>query len=115
MRTGKCAWLYCAIDAPEDNHNALKGQRQQLMDYAEQMNFEVVGSSSDVGGEPFLERLGFCEFINQVKSGSVDILLIATLHSIGCTSMQLTQFEVTAKSLGFKVYSPMIGAMKSCQ
>lgn len=115
MKKRKRAWLYCAIDAPEDNHNALKGQRQQLMDYAEQMNFEVVGSSSDAGHQPFLERSGFCEFIKQAKKGSVDILLLANLHCIGGTAMQLAQFEATTASLGIEVYSPMTGAMKSCQ
>ena len=45
----KKAWLYYHIDAPEDSHGTLKGQRQQLMDYAEQMGFEVAGSSCDIG------------------------------------------------------------------
>ena len=47
MGQAKRAWIYCRIDAPEDLHGALKRQRQQLMDYAEQMGCEVVGSSQD--------------------------------------------------------------------
>ena len=38
------AWIYCRIDAPEDVHGMLKVQRKQLMDYAEQMGFQVKGS-----------------------------------------------------------------------
>ena len=49
MGQAKRAWIYCRIDAPEDLHGALKRQRQQLMDYAEQMGCEVVGSSQDTG------------------------------------------------------------------
>ena len=42
------SWIYCRIDAPEDTHGALKGQKKELMDYAEQMGFEVVGESEDI-------------------------------------------------------------------
>lgn len=115
MEGQKRAWVYCAIDAPEDNNNALKGQRQLLMDYAEQMGFEVAGSCSDTGKRPFWERTGFCEFIESVKNGGVDILLLASLHCIGHTAMQLTQFQAMAKSLGVEVYSPMTGAIQFCQ
>ena len=48
MQTQQNAWIYCKIDAPEDAHGMLKSQRKQLMDYAEQMGFCVVGSSSDL-------------------------------------------------------------------
>ena len=49
MGKGKRAWIYCSIDAPEDTHGALKEQFKSLMDYSEQMRFEAVGSSSDMG------------------------------------------------------------------
>ena len=52
MGQGKRAWIYCAIDAPEDRNGALKSQFKQLIDYGEQMGFELVGSSSDVGTTP---------------------------------------------------------------
>ena len=42
MGQGKRAWIYCAIDAPEDRNGALKSQFKQLIDYGEQMGFEVV-------------------------------------------------------------------------
>lgn len=48
MEQKKRAWVYCRIDAPEDAHGALKGQRQQLMDYADQMGFMVAGSSEEL-------------------------------------------------------------------
>lgn len=84
MEGQKRAWIYCAIDAPEDSRNTLKDQRQQLMDYAEQMGFEIAGSASDTGRQPFWERSGFCEFIESAKNGRTDILLLASLHCIGC-------------------------------
>ena len=56
MGQGKRAWIYCAIDAPEDRNGALKSQFKQLIDYGEQMGFELVGSSSDVGTTPLWNR-----------------------------------------------------------
>lgn len=63
MGQGKRAWIYCAIDAPEDRNGALKSQFKQLIDYGEQMGFELVGSSSDVGTTPLWNRNGFRHFI----------------------------------------------------
>ena len=34
MDEKKRAWLYCRIDAPEDEHGHLKEQKKELMDYA---------------------------------------------------------------------------------
>ena len=67
MGQGKRAWIYCAIDAPEDRNGALKSQFKQLIDYGEQMGFELVGSSSDVGTTPLWNRNGFRHFIEAVQ------------------------------------------------
>ena len=67
MEKIKQAWTYCAIDAPEDTHGTLKEQFRRLCDYAEQMEFEAVGSSSDCGGRPLMNRPGFRHFIEAAK------------------------------------------------
>ncbi len=74
MRTEgrKQAWIYCAIDAPEDIHEQLKKQYMQLYSYAEQMGFEPAGSSSDLGGKPLWQRSGFGHFIQAVREGRAD-------------------------------------------
>ena len=74
MGQGKRAWIYCAIDAPEDRNGALKSQFKQLIDYGEQMGFELVGSSSDVGTTPLWNRNGFRHFIEAVQREQVDVL-----------------------------------------
>ena len=71
MGQGKRAWIYCAIDAPEDRNGALKSQFKQLIDYGEQMGFELVGSSSDVGITPLWNRNGFRHFIEAVQTAPV--------------------------------------------
>lgn len=115
MEKRKCAWAYCSIDAPEDTHGTLKGQRQQLMDYAEQMGFEVVGSSSDMGNLPLFERGGFQHFIDEVRTGKADILLVVNENCLTRSSMQLAQLQALTESNEIKVYSPLSGAILHCQ
>lgn len=71
MNQKKRAWVYCRIDAPEDTHGTLKDQRQQLMDYAEQMGFIVVGSSEDMANSLSLDRLGLNRLTEAAGSGNM--------------------------------------------
>ena len=105
----KRVWIYCAIDAPEDEHNLLKRQWQTLVDYAEQMGFVLIGSSSDMGFQPFWSRTGFNEFIEQAKNGKIDILLLADLRSLGQHTMQPVQMQTMLRSLGVALYTPLTG------
>lgn len=111
MEKRKLAWLYCYIDAPEDEHGALKAQRQQLMDYAKQLSVEVVGSSSDMGEKPLFERSGFQHFIEAVKGSGVDVLIIANQQCLSRSTMQLAQFQALAKGYGIETCSPAEGQM----
>ena len=109
MERVKQAWLYCAIDAPEDTNGVLKGQFRQLCDYAEQMLFETAGSSSDCGGRPLLERPGFCHFIEAAKERKANILLIVNRYSLARSSMQLAQLQAMAESLNVEIWSAQEG------
>lgn len=115
MENKKRAWAYCAIDAPEDTHGTLKGQRQQLMDYAEQMGFEMVGSSTDTGNLPLWERTGFHHFIEAVQTDRADILLVVNENSLTRSSMQIAQLQALTESYGIQIYSPRSGAILHCQ
>ena len=109
MKNVKQAWIYCAIDVPEDTHGVLKGQFRQLCDYAEQMMFETAGSSSDCGGKPLLERSGFRHFIEATKEGTANILLVVNRNVLSRSSMQLAQMQVMAESLNVEIWSPQEG------
>ena len=84
MEKIKQAWTYCAIDAPEDTHGTLKEQFRRLCDYAEQMEFEAVGSSSDCGGRPLMNRPGFRHFIERRREKS-NVLLVVNRNSLFCS------------------------------
>ena len=109
MENRKKAWAYYHIDAPEDTHGAFKGQRQQLMNYAEQMAFEIIGSSSDMGDAPLWKRNGFRHFIEAAKAGSAVVLLVVNQQCLSHSTMQLAQFQVLRKRYGIEVYSPAVG------
>ena len=97
METKKKAWLYCRIDAPEDARGILKTQKRELLFYAEQMGFEVVGSSYDLGSGPMLERPGLAECMDSAAAGKMDVLIVK-------------RFLRGLNQLGVTLYSPLEGA-----
>jgi len=108
MYQEKNAWVYCRIDAPEDTHGALKGQRQQLMDYAEQMGFAVVGSSEDTGssqsGWP-----GLSLAVQAAKEHRIHALLLKELPCFGETANEVLQLLRKIEQSGAAIYSPLHG------
>ena len=105
----KNAWIYCAIDDPEDVYGTLKKQYRQLEIYAERMGFSVIGRSSDVGGSPLWDRLGFKQFIRCAKAGNPKILLTVNRN---CVSRSLSDMEIlqeVSQSLNLEIYSPSEG------
>lgn len=106
------AWAYCRIDAPEDTHGALKGQKKELMDYAEQMGFEVVGSSEDIGSGLDFERTGLKELMKAAGDGEFDMLLIKKLDRLGRDATKTLEFIRGLEQLGIKVYSPLEGEIR---
>lgn len=112
MESRKRAWVYCAIDAPEDENKALKKQCRQLMEYAEQMGFEVTGNSSDAGRKPLWERIGFRRFVDAATRGEVDILLVASRRCLTHSSMQMAQLQALARECSLQVYSPLTGPIE---
>ncbi len=112
MTVKKKAWLYCRIDAPEDIHGALKGQRQQLMDYAEQMGFEIVGSSCDMGNSILHEENGLTYFYKAATQGKAEILLIWNASFICQYPSIRTQFLAFISLCKIQVYSPLTGRIQ---
>ena len=111
MNEQKRAWIYCRIDAPEDTHGALKGQRQQLMDYADQMGFEVVGISEDCASGRFSDRHGLKRITEAAQTGTIDVLLVQNVSRIGRDTCQTMAYLERLTQKGVIVYSPLEGAL----
>lgn len=108
MNQGKRAWVYCRIDAPEDAHGALKGQRQQLMDYAEQMGFAVVGVSEDTGSSR-PRWLGLSLAVQVAKEHSIHALLLKELPCFGEAANEVLHLLLMIEQSGAALYSPLQG------
>lgn len=113
MREWKRAWIYSQIDAPEDNHGSLKNQRDDLFDYANQMELEVVGSSQDTGGSWDINHNGLQEMMQAAREGKFEVLLIKRVDRLsrypGKTLGLLRELE----RLGIQVFSPLEGQIHS--
>ncbi|WP_094551583.1 recombinase family protein [Petroclostridium xylanilyticum] len=109
MDQRKRAWLYCRIDAPEDEHGRLKGQKKELTDYAEQMGFEIAGVSQDTASSLRFERNGLVEVTEAAAAGKMDVLLIINLSRLGRDAIKTLDFIRWLHDQGIRVYSPMEG------
>jgi len=108
----KRAWIYCRIDAPEDTHGALKGQKKELIDYAERMGFEVIGCSDDMGSGLDFDHTGLAEVMKAAGDGRMDVLLIKKLDRLGRDTVKLLELLRGLKQLGVELYSPLEGQIQ---
>lgn len=111
LKQEKRAWVYCRIDAPEDNHGTLKDQRKLLMDYAEQMGFVMAGCSEDLGSGADFERPGWKRATKAVQEGNIDVLVVQNISRIGRDICQIMEYLEKLHQSGIDVYSPMEGKL----
>lgn len=105
----KNAWIYCHIDAPEDTHGILKGQYEQLVRYAEQMGFTLVGSSQDVGRELNLKSTGIAALMEAASTGAFSTLLVTGIAALGRESGEREVILYALAWYGITIYSPLEG------
>ena len=77
----KRAWLYCRVaHGGPVSAEVLVAQRHRLEAYANEHNFEIIGTSGDIGsGLRFAHRPGLLGFHTAAMEGKVDILLVCNL------------------------------------
>lgn len=103
------AWIYCKIEALEDTNSALKGQKKELMDYADQMGFEVVGSSEDIGIDLEFEHSGLNEVTKAIEDGKMDVLLVKRLDCLEPNVDKMLEFFSHMNLMGVELYTPLAG------
>ena len=105
----KNAWIYCSIDAPEDVHGILKGQYEQLENYAAQMRFTVVGASQDLGRGLKSMLPGLLSVLESAKAGAFQIFLVESISRIEVDAKTASAFIKELMSYGITVFSPLEG------
>jgi DNA invertase Pin-like site-specific DNA recombinase len=112
MAEKKRAWLYCHIDAPKDEHGCIKGQRKELMNYAGQIGFEIVGSSEDIGSSLNFDHSGLTEVMKAAEAGKMDVLLVKEISRFGRDTSKTMACVRKLNKLGIRIYSPLEGEIK---
>lgn len=113
MKEWKRAWIYGQIDAPEDAHGSLKGQREDLFDYAKQLDLEVVGSSQDTGSSPDGNHNGLQEMLKAAVEGKFEVLLIKRLDRLSRYPRKALELLRELERLDIQVFSPLEGQIHS--
>lgn len=109
----KKAWIYTHIDAPEDNHGALKKQYEQMNTYGEQLGLEIAGSSSDTGGMAGLNRPGLNLFLEVKDSRGIEVLLVRDSSRISRDEKVCREFLLRMAKNGIEVCSPLEGILSA--
>ena len=111
----KRAWIYCRIDAPEDVHGSLKGQKRELFDYTEQMGMSVAGSSEDIGSGLNFDRSGLVEVLEAADAGKMDVLVIKNLSRLGRDTTKTIEFIKKLDERNIHICSPLEGEIQLTQ
>ncbi|MCB7320915.1 recombinase family protein [Lacrimispora sp. 210928-DFI.3.58] len=109
----KKAWIYTHIDAPEDSHGALKKQYEQLNTYGEQLQTEIAGSSSDMGGTAGLKRPGLDLFLEAKDSRGIEVFLVLDSSRISRDEELCREFLFQMAKNGIEVCSPLEGILST--
>ena len=106
----KKAWIYCRVahNGP-DSEAILAAQRNGLEAYAKEHDFEIVGTSSDMGSGLTMDRLGLLEFHATTEDGEVDVLLIRSLTRLGRDMDKVTKYWHLLRDLGVSVHTADCG------
>ena len=80
----KKAWIYCRVaHHGPDSAEILAAQQDRLEAYAKKHDFEIVGTSSDIGSGLTMDRPGLRDFQVAVEDEAVDVLLVHRLSRLG--------------------------------
>ena len=107
--TGKRAWIYAYIEAPEDNHGVLKGQEKELYNYSEQMGLILSGISSDLDIGSNINMTGLEQVIAAALDRRFDVLLIKNTDRLRRTNGRTAEIFRQLYELGVTAYSPTEG------
>ena len=106
----KKAWIYCRVahNGP-DSATILAAQKNTLEAYAKELDFEIVGASSDMSSGLTMDRPGLLDFHAAAEDGKVDVLLIHSLTRLGRDTDKVTKYWHLLRDLGVSVHTADCG------
>ena len=106
----KKAWIYCRVAHNGlDSAAILAAQQNTLEAYAKEHNFEIVGTSSDIGSGLTVNRPGLLDFHTAAEDGKVDVLLIHSLTRLGRDTDKVTKYWHLLHDLGVSIHTADCG------
>ena len=87
----------------------MKGQYEQLENYAAQMRFTVVGASQDLGRGLKSMLPGLLSVLESAKAGAFQIFLVESISRIKVDAETASAFIKELMSYGITVFSPLEG------
>ena len=74
-------WIYCRVAEPDAF--ALRTQQEELMAFARDNNYEIVGCTAKQESGTAMVRSGLAEITNAALRGEMDILLVLNASRLG--------------------------------
>lgn len=108
----KRVWIYSRIAHDKQGESELEKQKENLIAYAKEKGFKIVGTSEDVGSGLDYDRKGIKEVIEATQSKNVDVVLIKSLYCIGRDLFKTYEVLELLKSNGIVIISPMEGEIQ---
>ena len=102
-RDKKRYWLYGRVAFPDTW--ALESQMDYLRSFAEKHQLNIVGKSQDEASGLTFDRPGLNEFLEAVRQGQADALLIKDFARLGRDSSRVMELIADLNSAGIGVFS----------
>lgn len=96
-------WLYGRVASPDTW--ALENQMNYLRGFAEKHQLNIVGESQDEASGLTFDRPGLNEFLEAVRQGQADALLIKDLARLGRDSVRVMKMIADLNAAGVGIFS----------
>jgi DNA invertase Pin-like site-specific DNA recombinase len=105
----KNAWIYCRV--ANNAQSIIETQHEELIRFANQHGFNIVGISQDVGSGLDYARKGLSEITEAVRSKRAGVVLIKDISRIGRDISENIAYIKEINALGALFLSPIDGVI----
>lgn len=109
--SSKGVWIYSRV-ANKQGENELEKQKVELITFAKEKGYEIIGSSQDIGSGLDYGRKGLKEIIEAAESGNVDMVLVKSLSTIGRDLFKIHEVLNLLSPNVSAIISPIEGVMQ---
>lgn len=105
----KRVWIYCRVDS--DAQIVVNEQKENLIAFAEQKGFVIIGNSEDIGSGLNYDRTGLNEMIKAADDHSIDAVLVKSLCRIGRDMLKTYEVLELLETSAVAIITPTEGEL----